>query len=183
MKIFRIMWDICIGGLFSIAVFIILISTSKEISGLVTWDKSLFSLGVSILGLTIAGISIQIARVSIQIARDSDKRMAAMANLEFHEKIAVMEAYISDILRSGLSQETATEETQIVEKIRSANAERIYYDIKGAKQLKKYVDAGINEKLNQEINKLIETAKCCNEQYKELIVKLDQLKKEDQPQK
>jgi len=144
-----------------------------------TFRWTILSAGIGIVGIGIAMIAKGIAEVSWKIGHESGKRMEAMANLEFYEKIAVVEAYVSDIYSSDLTKKTPTEEKERREKALEAHADRIYYDIKGAKQLNKYVDPQIRNKLKEEIDKLKNIASKEAEKYKELIEKNNELQKED----
>ena len=129
----------------------------------------LFSVGIATFGIRTGFIGLGIAKQSRRIASQSDDRMQAMANLEFHEKKAVIEAYISDIYKARSKIEEALD----------AHAKRIYHDVKGAKELKNYVDPQLRTQLDEEINKLKNIANEEPTKYKELIEKLTQLQKED----
>jgi predicted Rossmann fold nucleotide-binding protein DprA/Smf involved in DNA uptake len=119
------------------------------------------------LGVSIIGVSIGL--IAMHVSWKSDERMTAMANLEFHEKIAVVEAYISDVYIGRSEAGKALE----------AHAKRIYHDIKGAKQLNRYVDPEIKNQMDEEIKKLKNIAEQEQEKYKKLIEKLNDLQKEN----
>lgn len=130
---------------------------------------TILSIGIGLIGVGFTLVAKGIAETSWKISSDSDKRMAAMANLEFHEKIAVVEAYISDIYIGRSEAGKALE----------AHAARIYHDIKGAKELNRYVDPEIKNQLDEEIKKLKNIAEQEQEKYKKLIEKLKDLQKEN----
>lgn len=135
-------------------------------------------LSLTALGLAMFGIGTGF--IGLSVARKSDERMVAMANLEFYEKIAVIEAYISDIYGSDLRKQTSAEEEERRKRIFGAHADRIYHDIKGAKQLNKYVDPEIKNKLKKEIDRLKNLASKDPQKYKELIENLTKLQEEEQ---
>ncbi len=114
---------------------------------------------LSASGLAIFGIGTGF--IGLGVARKSDKRMAAMASLEFYEKIAVIENYINYI-RSG---------PNVV-------SEAIYNDIKAAKQLKRYVKPEVEEELNRKIQELIDIA-LQGSPYGNLVSRLQDVQKED----
>jgi hypothetical protein len=49
---------------------------------------TILSIGIGLIGVGFTLVAKGITETSWNISSDSDKRMAAMANLEFHEKIA-----------------------------------------------------------------------------------------------
>ena len=119
----------------------------------------LFSVGIAVFGIGTGFIG-------LGEARKSDKRMAAMANLEFYEKIAVIESYLQQVIqRSTPSDPEAAK----------AYADRIYYDIKGAKQLEKWMkDPNIKRTFYEEIQRLLDTALKIKTQ-EDLIKRLQQI--------
>ena len=123
---------------------------------LITFGIAIFGIGTGFIGLG--------------EAKKSDKRMQAMANLEFYEKIAVIESYLESVIRKT---EQANPEVE------RAYANRIYYDIKGAKQLKEWVkDPEIKETLNKETQKLLDKL-LEGQKYENLIKRLQQIQKGD----
>ena len=116
--------------------------------------------GVGAIGISVAILALGIAVKSGEIAEESDKRMKAMANLEFYEKMAVIDAYTSDI---GKEPE--------------AYANRIYHDIRGALELKEYVEPAIKDKLDEKIKAMKDIVDKMPEghPYRELL--LDRLKR------
>lgn len=123
---------------------------------------------LSASGLAIFGIGTGF--IGLGVARKSDKRMQAMANLEFYEKIAVVKSYLQKVIQSIDPNDP---------KAKEAHADRIYYDIKGARQLKEWVkDPEIEEILNNEIQSLLDKV-LEGQTYEHLIKRLQQIQKED----
>ncbi len=69
-------------------VIILLSSYNKSLWSQIIWDRTAVGVGVGI-------ISISIAAFALNVSLESDERMRAMANLEFYEKISVIEHYIN----------------------------------------------------------------------------------------
>ena len=84
-----------------------------------------------------------------------------MANLEFYEKMAVVENYISLV----------NPDSNVVVKA-------ICNDIKGAKQLKKYVKPEVEQELNDKIQELINIA-LEKHPYGDLVSGLQEVQEED----
>ena len=135
------------AGIVFVIVMFILILTGKQPD-------------ISFLSVALALFSLGLALVSITLSLRSYDRTEAMANLEFYEKIAVIENYI-----------TAAKSKQ------SVVVEAIYNDIKGAKQLKKYVDPEIEQKLDNKIQELIGIASQ-DALYGDLVKKLQTIQGE-----
>jgi len=128
-----------------------------------TFRWTILSAGIGIVGIGIAMIAKGIAEVSWKIGHESDERMKAMANLEFYEKMAVVENYKSFVSHSNGQ---------------NVIVEAIYNDIKGAKQLKKYVKPEIEQELNTKIQELIDVA-LQGQPYGNLVSRLQDVQRED----
>jgi len=119
---------------------------------------------LSSAGLAIFGIGTGF--IGLGVAHKSSKIMAAMANLEFYEKMAVIKAYIMPMCKEG------TEEQD------KAYADKIFYDVKGAKQLEGWVkDPKIAKMFNDEIQTLIDKA-LAGQKHEHLIKRLQEAKKD-----
>lgn len=143
---------------YSIGLFGLAIAVFFTIPTISEWKPIDNTTGIS-WGISL--VAIALALIALGIASDSDKRMAAMANLEFYEKMAVVENYKA-----------------FVNLGRSLVVEAIYNDIKGAKQLKKYVNPEIEQELNKKIQELIDIARQ-KQSYGNLISRLQDVQKED----
>jgi len=155
MKMRKVIWCI-IGAFFAIGLFVI-------ISPLVAWDKSMLGLGIGIIAFVVGAMS-------MKISTESDKRMKAMANLEFYEKIAVIQGYLENAIRTNSPSNPEADR---------AYADRIYYDIKGAKQLEEWVkDPNIKQTLNEEIQRLLDKV-LAGQTYEYLIKRLQQIQREN----
>lgn len=135
-------------GLFCLGVFSILSSYQLEIWARIPWD-------VSAVGIGAGFISISIGFLALYVSRISGERMKAMANLEFHEKIAVVENYIAAV-KSRIP----------------VVAKSIKHDLIGAKQLNNYVDAKIKKELDNKIDELKNEASKDSQNYRDLIEEL-----------
>jgi len=129
----------------------------RDLIYLFSFGIAAFGIGTGFIGLSVAG--------------KSGERMKAMATLEFYEKIAVIESYIQCVAESYIPPS---------EDSKKAFANRIYNDIKGAKQLKGYVHSKIDGELNKKVDELKHKADNKDSQnYKELIDKLIELQQEE----
>lgn len=157
-----LIWNIAIGATFALGIFIVVCPASK--GGICTLIPQLIPAlsepwDISMLGLGLTFIALAIALISLRIAEKSGERMRAMANLEFNEKIAVIETYIARVKAK-----------------QNVVVEAVYNDIKAAKQLKEYVKHEIEQELNKKIQELIDIAK--QKRLKELEHRLQDLQKE-----
>ncbi len=150
-----------------------------EIAGYICWVIGIFSMilstrcpGLTILGVPlfsfgIAAFGVGTGFVGLGIARRSDKRMTAMANLEFCEKMAMVQSYIMGLSQADLDQHN------------KAYANKIFYDLKGAKQLKGWIkDPEITKMLDSEIQHLIDKA-LAGKEHEHLIKRLYEVKEGD----
>jgi len=114
-----------------------------------------------VVGFGVGAIGVGVGFYSTGVAVESTGMIKSMANLEFYEKIAIVDEYLHAI----------DAKADIV-------ADRIYHEIKGAWQLKKYVDPKIERELDNKINamkgKILE-----GQQYGELVNRIQQLQDED----
>lgn len=114
-----------------------------------------------VVGFGVGAIGVGVGFYSAGVAVESTGMIKSMANLEFYEKIAIVDEYLHAI----------DAKADIV-------ADRIYHEIKGAWQLKKYVDPKIERELDNKINamkgKILE-----GQQYGELLNRIQQLQDED----
>lgn len=120
----------------------------------VNWNPTAVGLG---LGL----ISISIAVYALMTSQQSDKKMKAMANMEFLEKMAMIADYMHDIQQN-----------------KPVVPDRLYYDIRGAMHLTEYVDPEIKGNLNMKIEAMRDSV-TGDPKYKQLVVRLNQLLDED----
>jgi hypothetical protein len=121
--------------------------------------------GYNIVGFGVGAIGIAVGIYSTTVAKESDRRIAAIANLEYYEKMAVIESYIKQVNESlPLPDKTSKE----------AFANRIFNDIKGAKELEPYVKPEVKDKLNSQIIKL-KSIVSGKEPWKELEDRLQEL--------
>lgn len=114
-----------------------LLSSNRDLWATVHWDLAVFSVGVSI-------ISLGIAILALYYSQKSDKRMQAMADLEFYEKIAVIENYLFAIKNH-----------------QTFAADAVYYDIKAAMQLIRYASTDAKTLLKSKIQQTIGNASQC----------------------
>jgi len=138
-------------GLFCLGVFSILSSYQLEIWARIPWD-------IRAVGLGTGFISISVGFLALYVSRISDRRMKAMANLEFYEKIAVVENYIAAV----------KSRTPVV-------AKSIKHDLIAAKQLNNYVDSKIKNALDEKIDELKKEANIDSQKYTDLIEELTNL--------
>jgi hypothetical protein len=143
-----------------------------EILGYICWAIGIvlmlvhLDLRAYLFSVGIAAFGVGTGFVGLGVARKSDKRMAAMANLEFREKMAMIQQYIMDMSESG------TDEWN------KAYADRIFYDLKGAKQLEEWVkDPEIRKTLNDGIQTLIDKV-LAGQKHEHLIKRLQQAKED-----
>ena len=114
----------------------------------------------------VALVSIGIAVYAIGISKGSDERMQAMANLEFYEKMAMVQQYTVDLSQPDTDQWN------------KAYANKIFYDLKGAKQLEEWVkDPEIAKMLHDGIQTLIDQA-LAGQKHEHLIKRLQETKKD-----
>lgn len=129
-------------------------SYQEELWAQVSWDSAIASMGIGLVSLSVA------AYAYLQ-SLQSDARMQDMANLEFYEKIAVLEYQIYN-----------------VRNCQDVVVENIYNDIKGAMQLRKHVDPRIKQELDNKIRELIDVA-LEGQPYANLVKRLQDLLQED----
>lgn len=114
-----------------------------------------------VVGFGVGAIGVGVGFYSAGVAVESTGMIKSMANLEFYEKIAIVGEYL-----------------HVIDAKADIVADRIYYEIKGAWQLKKYVDPKIERELDNKINalkgKILE-----GQQYGELLNRIQQLQDED----
>jgi len=139
--------------LFLIGIFLFFSAYQLEIWANVPWNIGACALGASVIGVSIGFLA-------LYVSLKSDERMKAMANLEFYEKIAMVENYIF----------TVKARQNVV-------VEAIYNDIKAAKQLKKYVNPEIEQKLDNKIQELINIA-LQDHPYGDLVKRLQEAKED-----
>jgi hypothetical protein len=122
-----------------------------------------------LIGFGVGAIGLGVGIYSTGVARDSDKKMNSLANLQFYEKMAVVELYMQLVAESYVPPNDES---------RSAFASRIFNDIKGAKQLSQYVDPKLKEELDNKIQKLI-TRTLNLQPYVELVERLRELQEDN----
>jgi len=141
--------------LFLLGVFIVFSSYQLEIWANISWNIGACALGASVIGVSIGFLA-------LYISLKSGERVKAMANLEFHEKMAVVENYIAAVkLRKNVV------------------AKSIKYDLTAAKQLNEYVDSKIKNELDKKIDELKKEATEDPQKYKELIEELTNVQEGD----
>lgn len=119
-------------------------------------------LNFTALGLAIFAIGTGF--ISLSVSNKSDDRMIAIANLQLFEKMAVVQAYIKDLTQPDS------------EGWNKAYADRIYYDVKGAKELEQWVrDPELKVKFNEAIQELLDKA-LKGQKHEHLIKRLYELK-------
>lgn len=121
-----------------------------------------------LIGFGVGAIGVGVGIYSTGVARDSDKKMNSLANLQFYEKMAVIESYMQAVAESYVP---------LNDESRTAFASRIFNDIKGAKQLSQYVDPKLKEELDSKIRKLITRASNL-QPYVELVERLRELQED-----
>lgn len=122
-----------------------------------------------LIGFGVGAIGVGVAIYSTGVARDSDRKISSIANLQFYEKMAVVESYMQLVAESYIPPN---------DEGRTAFANRIFYDIKGARQLSQYVDPRLKKELDIKIQELI--TKTSNLQpYTELAARLVELQQGD----
>lgn len=112
------------------------------------------ALGVSIVSVGVAGFG-------IWIATKSDRRMKAIANLEFNEKIAVVEHYLHNVGDN-----------------KTVSARAIGYDIRAALELQRWVEPNLEKQLWQSIDILKSEAQAKHPKYEDLCEELHKIKQE-----
>jgi c-di-AMP phosphodiesterase-like protein len=121
---------------------------------------------ISFVGIMFALFSVGLALIAISLSLHSDERMTAMANLEFYEKMAMVQQYIMDMSKNEPDEWN------------KAYADKIFYDLKGAKQLEKWVkDPNIAKMFNDEIQILIDKA-LAGQKHEHLIKRLQEAKED-----
>ena len=127
----------------------------------VTPQEILHAAKYDVVGFGVGAIGVGVGFYSAGVAVEATGMIKSMANLEFYEKIAIVDEYLHAI----------DAKADIV-------ADLIYHEIKGAWQLKKYVDPKIERELDNKINamkgKILE-----EQQYGELLNRIQQLQDED----
>jgi len=127
---------------------------------------TILSIGIALIGVGFTLVAKGIAEVSWKIAFDSDERMRAMANLEFYEKMAMIQVYITCMCQKGTDE------------YNKAYADRIFYDLKGAKQLEEWVkDPEIAKMLDDGIKTLIAKA-LAGQEHEHLIKRLQEARED-----
>lgn len=114
--------------------------------------------GYDVVNFGASAIGIGIAFLSLDIASQSDNRMKAMANLEFHEKIAVLENYLVSV-RLG----------------RRVVVKSLGHDVDGAMQLRKFVEPDLEADLKQKLKELVAEAFQYLPLYADLIAEIFRL--------
>jgi len=140
------------GVLFVVGSLLILASYSKVWAN-IQWNPEIVGIGIGL-------VSIAIADFAWMVSTESDDRMKAMANLEFYEKIAVIETHIANV-RKGDPIVVGT----------------VYNDIKAAMQLKKWVNPTIKQQLDDKVHELINVALAG--QHAALVRQLQNMQQED----
>lgn len=142
------------------------------IAALVLWylvpKDLLATVKYDLIGFGVGAIGVGVGIYSTGVARDSDKKMSSLANLQFYEKMAVIESYMQAVAESYVPPNDES---------RAAFASRIFNDIKGAKQLSQYVDPKLKEELDSKIQKLI-TRTSNLQPYVELVERLRELQED-----
>ena len=141
------------GGLFASGIALVLAAYLDIWEGII-WDARIVGIGFSLVSISIAGFA-------LSVSRESGDRMKAMANLEFYEKIGVLEYHIENV-KNGNSIVVGT----------------VCNDIRGAMQLKNYVEPTVKQRLDDKIQELIEVA-LGGQPYAELVRQLQQLQRDD----
>lgn len=150
----RICWYF---GIVTILLVLLLVSVDPVV------ELSLIALGLAFFGIGTGFIS-------LSVSNKSDDRMIAIANLEFYEKMAVAQLYIRD-----MSQPDSDE-------WKKAYADRIYYDLKGAKELEQWVKSPeLKSRFNDAIQDLLNKA-LNGQKYEQLIKRLYEIKGNEQKQ-
>ncbi len=142
-------------ALFLLGVFIVFSSYQLEIWANIPWNIGACALGASVIGVSIGFLA-------LYVSLKSGERMKAMANLEFNEKMAIVENYIAAV-RLG----------------NNVVAKSIKYDLGAAKQLNKYVDSKVKNELDERIDELKKQATEDPQKYKDLIKELTNLQEDD----
>ncbi|MBA7499438.1 hypothetical protein ES704_02182 [subsurface metagenome] len=129
------------------------------------WSGVVWRLDVAGLGIGI--ISVSIASLAMNISLNSDKKVTAIADMQFYDKMAVIQTYLMKI-----SPEDSDEYNR-------AYADRIFYDLKAAKQLEKWVSSPeIAKMLDGEIQNLMDKT-LSGQKYEHLVKRLQQVKEGD----
>jgi hypothetical protein len=148
--------------IFVFGIFVVLSSYQLEMWSKIPWDIRAVGLGTGFLSISIGFLALYVSNIS-------DRRMKAMAKLEFYEKMAMVQQYIMDMSRTDPDTYTYNK----------AYADRIFYDLKGAKQLEDWVkDPEIIKMLSDGIQKLMNKV-LAEQKHENLIKRLQQIQKGD----
>jgi len=131
--------------------FLLVGRMQPNISSLVGYDVTNF--GASAIGIGIAFFG-------LDIARTSDNRMKAIANLEFYEKMAMIENYLSQVRNN-----------------QNVVVKALGYDVDGVKALGKFVEPQLKKELDKKLEELEAEAKKHVPPYAELIVEIQRCRK------
>ena len=114
--------------------------------------------GYDVVNFGASAIGIGIAFWSLDIALASDNRMKAIANLEFREKMAVIEDYLSQV---------RNKEDVVVK--------ALGHEIDAVKQLEKFVGPQLNHELGEKLEELVDEAKKYESRYADLIAEIQRV--------
>jgi len=148
---------VCIAFFLAGGLTLIVLSNDRTLWDTVKWDTT-------VVGVGLGSVSLAAATLALLISTNSDKRMKAMANMEFYEKMAVLDGYV---VEQGKQDQRS--------------ADRVYHDVKGALQLIEYVDPMIAGQLTDRIKEMIGTIDKSSQggHDKELGARLKQLLEEE----
>lgn len=135
-----------IGGIF----VILMGSVDVQIIESLGVDRvSLFSLGLGIIAIGIAFVGLDFSKSSEKIAKSSEERMTALTNLNYYEKMAMLEGY---------KCECVSPTDSIVKRY----LEKVCYDIKAISELDQWID---DDKIEKRKASAIEAATLLREKY------------------
>lgn len=102
------------------------------------WTPDTVGLGFGVMSFGVGGLAFGISKIS-------DERLKAISNMQFYEKIAIIQNYITDFDKPN---DKANFDKDY--------ANKIFYDVTAAKQLSQWVSPKIKENLNIEIQHLLD---------------------------
>ncbi len=133
----KVMFRIVVIILFTSGLGLILASYRETWWQDLTWNPSIVGLGIAI-------ISISLGAFGMNASQQSDKKMEAMAKMQYYTRMANLHSVMKDLSPDGSNE------------YHEAHAKHILFDLKATKQLAEWMGEKEQTETNEIINNLID---------------------------